>query len=92
MAAANHNERACRLSILPFLVAVLASSPSGAIEQCRFIGPKAEREACYQRQAVELEAKRKRNATVSTTPSGPAVDKLENDRLNARLKSICRGC
>ncbi len=32
----------------------LFSSPAVAVEQCRFIQAKPEREACYQRQEAEL--------------------------------------
>ena len=40
----------------------LFSSPASAVEQCRFIQAKPEREACYQRQEAELAAKRKPGA------------------------------
>lgn len=71
-------------------IAALLPSSATAIEQCRFIGPKAEREACYLRQAAELDAKRQRRVKAGVVQSDP--DKLENDALNARLRSICRGC
>jgi hypothetical protein len=68
-------------------------SPAMAMEQCRFIQGKAEREACYQRQETELAAKRK--------PAEPRRDKTmdaleqmkqEDDALNRQIHSICRGC
>ena len=37
--------------------------PALAVEQCRFIQAKPEREACYQRQEAELAAKRKPEPT-----------------------------
>src|SRR4249920_78483 len=41
------------------LAAMLGTWPAFAVEQCRFIQAKPEREACYQRQEAELAAKRK---------------------------------
>jgi len=64
-----------------------------AVEQCRFIQAKAEREACYQRQEAELAAKRK--------PAEPRRDavmkqleqmKQEDAALDRQIHSICRGC
>ncbi len=48
-----------------FLISVMlglmigAAPAMAAVEQCRFIQAKPEREACYQRQAIALAAKRK---------------------------------
>lgn len=83
-----------------FLLAGLSScavagyaSPASAVEQCRFIQAKAEREACYQRQEAELAAKRK--------PAEPRRDKAmealeqmkhEDAELNRQIHGICRGC
>jgi hypothetical protein len=44
-----------------------AAPAMAAVEQCRFIQAKPEREACYQRQAVALAAKRKPEPTADTT-------------------------
>ena len=66
---------------------------ASAVEQCRFIQPKAEREACYARQEAELAAKRK--------PAEPRRDrtmealeemKREDMELNRQIHGICRGC
>jgi hypothetical protein len=64
-----------------------------AVEQCRFIQAKAEREACYERQAVELAARRKPEPTVDTR----TIDSLQqmrrdDDEVYKSLRSICRGC
>ena len=64
-----------------------------AVEQCRFIQAKPEREACYQRQEAELAAKRKPEPTFDTK----ATDSLrqmrqEDDEVYRSLRSICRGC
>jgi hypothetical protein len=63
------------------------------VEQCRFIQAKAGRESCYQRQAVELAAKRKPD----TTGDNRTFDSLhqmkqDDDAVNQSLRSICRGC
>ena len=63
-----------------------------AVEQCRFIEKKADREACCNRQAEALAAK---NKPIAATKTGPGPDqqmKLEDESLSRRLRSICRGC
>jgi hypothetical protein len=63
------------------------------VEQCRFIQAKPEREACYQRQAIALTAKRKPEPTADTT----ALETLqqmrrEDEEVYKSLRGICRGC
>lgn len=70
----------------------LASSPATAVEQCRFIQAKAEREACYQRQEAELAAKRKPEPRRDTTMEALEQMKHEDEDLNRQIHSICRGC
>jgi hypothetical protein len=70
-----------------------AAPAMAAVEQCRFIQAKPEREACYQRQAIALAAKRKPEPTVDTK----ALESLrqmrrEDDAVYQSLRSICRGC
>ena len=70
-----------------------AAPAMAAVEQCRFIQAKPEREACYQRQAIALAAKRKREPTADTR----ALETLqqmrrEDDEVYKSLRSICRGC
>jgi hypothetical protein len=73
---------------------VIAAAPARAeVEQCRFIQAKAEREACYERQAAALAAKRKPEPSADTR----AMDSLqqmrrEDDEVYKSLHSICRGC
>jgi hypothetical protein len=72
---------------------LINATPAAAVEQCRFIQAKAEREACYQRQEAELAARRKPEPTVDTT----TLDSLrqmrqEDDEVYKSLRSICRGC
>jgi hypothetical protein len=79
------------LSLVPIMA--LCAAPAKAVEQCRFIQTKAEREACYKRQEAELAAKRK--------PAEPRHDammesleqmKLEDQALDRQIHGICRGC
>lgn len=81
--------------LVPALLGLMiAVTPAVAeIEQCRFIQAKAEREACYERQATALAAKRKPEPTADTK----AMDSLqqmrrEDDEVYRSLRSICRGC
>jgi len=84
-----------KMGAASFLVAcaVLGAAPALAVEQCRFIQAKPEREACYERQQSALAAKRK----PETTRESKAMDSLEqmkheDEALNRQLHSICRGC
>ncbi len=70
-----------------------AAPASAALEQCRFIQAKPEREACYQRQEKQLAAKRKPEPTAGTS----TVDSLqqmrrEDEVVYKSLRGICRGC
>jgi hypothetical protein len=78
---------------------MFGASPVLAIEQCRFIDARAEREACYERQAAELAAKRRREAdrAASVASDSKTFESLEqmrreDDALNRQLRNICRGC
>jgi hypothetical protein len=80
-----------------FLVAcaaiTLGAAPALAVEQCRFIQAKPEREACYARQEAEIAAKRKPEpARESRTMQALEQMKHEDEALNRQLHSICRGC
>lgn len=75
------------------MMLTLATVPAAAVEQCRFIQARTQREACYQRQEAELAAKRK--------PAEPRHDatmealqqmKLEDQALDRQIHGICRGC
>ncbi len=76
------------------LALMFGAAPAlAAVEQCRFIQAKPDREACYQRQEVELAAKRKPEKTSDTT----AVEQLkqmrqDDEAVYQSLRSICRGC
>ena len=63
------------------------------IEQCRFIQAKAEREACYERQAAALAARRKPEPTFDTKPMETLQQmRRDDDDVYRSMRSICRGC
>jgi hypothetical protein len=72
---------------------LIGAAPALAVEQCRFIQARAEREACYQRQEAELAAKRKpKPADDTTTLDTLQQMRREDDEVYRSLRSICRGC
>jgi hypothetical protein len=73
---------------------VIGAAPAAAaVEQCRFIQAKPEREACYQRQAIALAAKRKPEPTADTrTMETLQQMRREDDEVYKSLRGICRGC
>jgi len=76
-----------------FGVVIISSPVTAAVEQCRFIQAKAEREACYQRQDAALAAKRKPAPTADTgTLESLQQMRREDDAVYKSLRSICRGC
>jgi hypothetical protein len=74
------------------LALMLGMAPAAAIEQCRFIQQKPEREACYQRQAVALAAKRKPEPPRDTRLEQLQQMRREDDMVYKSLRGICRGC
>ena len=65
------------VSISVMLGLMIGAAPAlAAVEQCRFIQAKPEREACYERQEKELAAKRKPEPTAGTR----TMDSLQQDR------------
>jgi hypothetical protein len=81
-------------ALVLFAAMIGGSSLSAAVEQCRFIDSRIDREACYARQEKALAAKRKPEpADDAKTRSVDDIEmKIENDRLGKSLRSICRGC
>ena len=73
---------------------LIGTAPALAeVEQCRFIQAKAEREACYERQAAALAAKRKPEPTGDTrTMESLQQMRREDDLVYQSLRGICRGC
>jgi hypothetical protein len=81
--------------VISAMLGLMIGAPSAvaAVEQCRFIQAKPEREACYQRQEKELAARRKPEPAADTT----AVESLrqmrrEDEVVYKSLRGICRGC
>jgi hypothetical protein len=70
----------------------LISSSASAVEQCRFIQAKPEREACYRRQEAELAAKKKPEPRRDPTMEAVQQMKQEDQALDRQIHSICRGC
>jgi hypothetical protein len=80
------------LSVMLGLMAGAAPALA-AVEQCRFIQAKPEREACYQRQAAALAAKRKPEPTADTTTLESLQEMRRDDgAMYKSLRGICRGC
>ena len=81
------------ISLLACAVLMLVPAPAVAVEQCRFIQAKPEREACYERQEAALAANRKPEmAPQAKTMQSLEQMKHEDEALNRQLHSICRGC
>jgi hypothetical protein len=76
------------------LVGAIGAAPaSAAVEQCRFIAAKAEREACYQRQDAELAAKRKPAPPADSKPMESLQQmRQDDDAVYRSMRGICRGC
>jgi hypothetical protein len=76
-----------------FIALIGPSSAFAAVEQCRFIQAKADREACYERQDRALAAKRASRAASDARTIEPVEQMTpEDDALKRSLRSICRGC
>jgi hypothetical protein len=72
---------------------MIGAAPAvAAVEQCRFIQAKPEREACYERQAIALAAKRKPEPTADTrTLETLQQMRRDDDEVSKSLRSSCRG-
>ncbi len=71
----------------------ISSSAAAAVEQCRFIESRAEREACYQRQETERMARQKANEARQSVQQKPYEPMTEEDaQLAKSMRGICRGC
>ncbi len=73
---------------------LLGAAPAlAAVEQCRFIQAKPEREACYQRQEAELAAKRKPEPAADNSKLESLRQmREEDDAVYKSMRGICRGC
>ena len=82
---------------LSFAVAIAASaSAQAAVEQCRFIEARPEREACYQRQEIARAARQKAHEAqeAAREPSHKSIEPMtpEDEQVAKSLRTICRGC
>jgi hypothetical protein len=82
------------LFISVMLGLMVGASPAlAAVEQCRFIQARTDREACYQRQTTALAAKRKPGPTSDTTTMESLQEmRRGDDAVYKSLRGICRGC
>ena len=73
---------------------ILGVAPAmAAVEQCRFIQAKPEREACYQRQEKVLVARRKPEPAADTSTAESLQQmRQEDEALYRSMRGICRGC
>jgi hypothetical protein len=76
------------------LALLIGAAPAcAAVEQCRFIEAKPEREACYQRQAMALAAKRNPEPSPDTaTLESLQQMRRDDNAVYQSLRSICWGC
>jgi hypothetical protein len=82
------------LPVFVMLGLMIGVAPAlAAVEQCRFIQQKPEREACYRRQELALAAKRKPepSADLSKLESLRQM-REEDDTVYRSMRGICRGC
>ena len=72
----------------------LGAAPALAeIQQCRFIQAKPDREACYERQAAALAARRKPEPRADTrTIESLQQMRQDDDAVYKSMRGICRGC
>jgi hypothetical protein len=85
--------------LLAALIFVDCQGAAAQTPECSTVPKASDRLACYDRATPPSAAKRvssKQKVTASDAPSdqGKAVDALavENAKLDAKLKRICRGC
>ena len=78
---------------------IIVATPAAALETCRFIQDKAEREACYHRQEQELAARRKPDPAPLAGPSSEAktlqsLQQMRRDdaEVYRSIRGICNGC
>jgi hypothetical protein len=93
------NGKAQGPAALNFLLSILlgfllgAAPALAAVEQCRFIQAKPEREACYQRQEAELAARRKPEPAADASKLESLRQmREEDDAVYKSMRGICRGC
>jgi hypothetical protein len=87
-----------RAIVLLFLLGTLSDVAIAQTPECRLIPKASDRLACYDKAAPPTTARgpaASRTPAVSDTPGqAPPADGLavENAKLDAKIKNICRGC
>lgn len=86
-----------KLMLFSVLCASFSTLSFAAVEQCRSIASDTERLACYDRETKTAAQPAKPQILTREKTKAKTVDtvdhlKVENDRVSARLKGICRGC
>lgn len=76
---------------------IIVATPAAAVETCRFIEAKTEREACYHRQEQDLAAKRTPEPTITQSSESKTFDQLQqmrrdDEEVYRSMRGICRGC
>ena len=82
-----------KIHLCILMIFLISAADAAAVEQCRFIPARAEREACYKRQEDELAARRKPEPARDTGTLESLQQMRQDDGAVYRsLRSICRGC
>jgi hypothetical protein len=94
-----------RVITLPVLICTISGVASAQTTQCQSIPKASDRLACYDRAAPPNAVGKPAASKTPTAPDKPAasntpaddgkvIDKLavENSKLDAKIKTICRGC
>lgn len=86
-----------KLLISVSLGLIVAATQAAAIETCRHIQVKAEREACYHRQEGELAARRKPEPGPVPTTESKTFQSLQqmrrdDEQVYRSIRGICNGC
>lgn len=85
--------RLCQLLVM-VLITASSTTAHARIEQCRHIGNRFERDACYKRQDEARQAAQKAAEARPKQSASNAEEqlRLENERVSSKLNGICRGC
>ena len=89
---------------VPFALVILCALTQSALaqgsEECRSIPDRTARLACYDREAPPVTSRRAATPSPAQTAPAPKPDSSKNmnspgtddELVNARMNSICRGC
>jgi hypothetical protein len=89
-------EKKMRVIALLFLFGTLSEFAIAQSSLCRFVPKASDRLVCYDKATPPTAADKPAKSKTATPADAPAqtIDMLavENSKLDARLKTICRGC